>query len=74
MTRYGQPRGNVWEHGIYVIRDVLHNSGKPSGQCEYAVFDEDMQIEWRPCLEGVLYADIRPLCMEFSWGRDEAAA
>lgn len=58
--RYSSRR--VYEHAgnTYVIRDVLHASGKPSGQCQYAVQDGD-RVTWHPCAEGVMFADIQPL-------------
>lgn len=58
--RYSDRRVFERAGNVYVIRDVLHANGKPSGQCQYAVLDDD-GIAWRPCVEGVLFADIQPL-------------
>lgn len=60
----GEPKLSEWrviqhERGVYIIRDILHASGKFSGQCQYAVRD-DQEMTWRPCVEGVLFADIEP--------------
>ena len=52
-------RSQEWNGGIYVIRDVWREDGKHE-RCEYAVMDGD-QMAWKPCIEGVLYADIEPL-------------
>jgi len=47
------------EQGIYLIRDVRDEVGRFAG-CEYAVKAADSSEIWKPCAEGVLFAEIEP--------------
>lgn len=58
---YSEPRLTVWNGEIYMIRDVLSEAGRPSGVCENATgFDDDGNVEWRFCHEGVEFSKIAP--------------
>jgi hypothetical protein len=59
-------RTSEWNGGVYVVRDVWSDGGHEYrmglklDRCEYAVMDGDQKV-WKPCIEGVMWADIEPL-------------
>ena len=59
-------RSQEWNGGVYVIRDVwsdgghVYRRGLKLDRCEYAVMEDGAEV-WKPCIEGVMYADIEPL-------------
>ncbi|MBQ0707852.1 hypothetical protein [Ochrobactrum sp. AP1BH01-1] len=58
MNSVRNVRRHETEQGIYLIRDVQDEAGRFAG-CEYAVKSDDGTV-WKPCAEGVLFADIEP--------------
>ncbi len=72
MAEDSELRAYQQEGRIYVIRDVFEvvEDGKRKHlRCEYATMPHismsDHSIVWRPCIEGVLFADIEPLGGEY---------
>jgi hypothetical protein len=58
---FGQPRTAVWQDALYMVRDVREAAAPKAKliRCEYAVLAGD-EVEWTPCIEGVMFADIKP--------------
>ena len=62
----GAERRTEWNGGLYIIRDVWEMTPGPEGfkgrleRCEYAVKNDEGHTIWKPCIEGVLFADIEP--------------
>lgn len=52
-------RAELYGKHVYVIRDVMADNGKLD-RCEYLTRAGDRAV-WRPCVEGVQFADIQPL-------------
>lgn len=52
-------RWYVWSKCAYVIRDHFNGEGK-FVRCEYGTRMLDGGIAWKPCEEGVEFADIEP--------------
>lgn len=46
---------DAWSDGGYEYRD-----GLTLARCEYLVWRGDLSLEWKPCAEGVEFADIEP--------------
>ena len=67
MAEYSELRAYQQEERIYVIRDVFE--GGKLARCEYASMPylsmSDHAIVWKPCIEGVSFADIEPLGGEY---------
>lgn len=59
MTDGSDARRYETDQGVYLIRDVKDEIGWFTG-CEYAVKAQDGSDMWKPCIEGVLLADIEP--------------
>jgi hypothetical protein len=58
---FSEIREFEWSGGIYVLRDIMHANGRPSGKCQYAIKEASGDVRWYPCVAGVLTADIKPL-------------
>lgn len=63
MAEDNELRAALWNGGLYVIRDVM--KGGKFSRCEYAAIVRDGELVWRPCIEGVQFADIEPLGVEY---------
>ena len=62
--RIGEERRHEYEGKVFIIRDVwVKDANRPSGErllhCEYKT-KVGRKAVWKPCFEGVLFADIEP--------------
>lgn len=73
-SQAGVERRNEWNGAIYILRDVwvldeTRAEGFRLDRCEYAVKGADGRKVWKPCVEGVEYADIEWFEVSPSLGR-----
>lgn len=62
-TIAGEERKYETPEGVFIIRDQWVANlgvGVRLDRCEYAVKGDDGAKVWKPCCEGVLFADIEP--------------
>jgi hypothetical protein len=63
--RNSKPRDFAWNGNVYRVRDVWRANERSSTGvsllcCEYATKSERGGTVWKPCIEGVEFADIEP--------------